>query len=645
MRARSMLLALALAAGVSAPAAARTTANPAGRLVLGPDGPTAQPLVASSSQAVNVGLAAGAVQIDSTWYDLQDMGSMGQHVVVGPDGRVHVSWQDEFCELDGVCPPNLSLPNPHPNRGQGYAYRDALGTWHNLGKVRDPNLAALHCCALPDEIGGFGSLALAPSGRVAVAQHINEESCDLRAQFDYQTSVGGTTWSGQLPSFVTPSGNSFLFPQVAPTPSGGFTLMGEVPEAGSYAEVNQIGVSWFPGGNTTYTCFNFQGGAWTLPAPVSLFRDGFPAFPAIATSSNGRVGIAVGDFGGNVYLIESSNGSFAAGTITIRNLTNYTDAQVTAADSTSTQYRAYVNCAIAYNDTTPNVVWSELQARRVGGVVQFYDWHSRIRLWNSLRGPSTVYQVPAGVADSYDNIDNGLNGPLCGFNTITVDWPQVGFSEDGSETYVAWLRFVDGQVDPTADEQLTGICTGTGFGDIACSVAVGAAGAWSAPENLTNTPNCDERFFSLAPRNPGGRLHLVFQASATNEAGSAIIGDRGATPGNVLRRIAYLEKRPAASRLDVSPTVAAGLPSLRVWPNPVFGAVRIRFDAGANAPAGRRAEVYGIDGRRVASLPLVSGSALWDAHDAAGGRVPAGVYFARLSDDPATSAVRFVVAR
>lgn len=646
MRATFLLLALALAAGLAAPAAARTRPNPDGRLVLGTDGPAGGPLrtAAATATALNVGLAAGAVQIDSVWYDLQDMGSMGQHVVVGPDGRVHVSWQDEFCELNSLCPPNLSLPNPHPNRGQAYAYRDASGVWHNLGKVRSPALAALRCCGNPDPIGGFGSLALAPTGRIAVAQHINEEGCDLRGQFYYQQSVGGSTWSAQLPTFITPNGSSFLFPQVAATPSGGFSLLAEVPVAGGYDEVTDLAVSWFPSGNTTYSCFNFQGGDWTRPMPLSLFRDNRPAFPAIAVSSNGRVGIAVGDFGGNVFLVESSTGSFLPGTVTIRNLTNYTDAQVTKGDSTSTQYRPYVHCAIAYNDTTPNVVWSELQARKIGSTVQYFDWRSRIRHWSSDRGAQTVYQVPAGVADRYDDVDNGLKGPLCGFNSITVDWPQVGFSEDGSETYVAWLRYVDAEIDPTADMQLTGICTGIGFGDIACSVARGA-GAWSPAENLTNTPKSDERFFSLATRNPGGRLHIVYQASATDQSGSAIIGDRGLTPGNILRRIAYLEKRPAASVLAVTPGVTSGGPALRVWPNPVFGAARVRIDAAPGTPAGRRAEIYGVDGRRIASLPLESGSVQWDATSADGGRVPSGVYFARISDDPATSAVRFVIAR
>ena len=130
-----------------------------------------------------------------------------------------------------------------------------------------------------------------------------------------------------------------------------------------------------------------------------------------------------------------------------------------------------------------------------------------------------------------------------------MDWPQVGFSSDGSETYVAYLSFTDAHVDPTADAGLPGIVTGIGYGDISCSVARGA-GAFAAPQNLTNTPNTDERFFSLATRNPGGRAHIVFQAAATNEAGCAIIGDRGTTPGNLLRRIAYFEPTLSASLLD-----------------------------------------------------------------------------------------------
>lgn len=654
MRPDPRLLACAFAALVSsfAPAVhARTTPNPGARTVLDPDGPRlvrAAATAATATTAAAVGLPAGAVQLDSTWYDLQDMGSLGHHIEVGADGRVHATWQDDFCEINGVCPPNLNLPQPYPNRGNAYAVRDAGGTWHNLGKVNDPRIAAHPCCTAAEEFGGLGSLALTPSGRAIIAQHLNEDGCDLHGDFYLEDAAGGSTWAGYLSPIA--GGSSFLFPQAAMTPAGGVTLLGEVPVAGIYDETLQLGVSWFPTTGTSFSCWNWQGGAWlnVVPGvvPSTLFPDGRPAFPCLAASSNGRVGMAVGGFGGNMYLIESSNGTFAAGTVTIRNLTNYNDANIVKADSSSTQYRAYIHCHVAYNDTTPHVVWSELQARRSGSSIVFADYHSRIRHWSPDRGVETVYQVPAGVADHFDDIDNGLNGPLAGFNTLSVDWPQVGFSDDGSETYVCWLRYADGEVDASANGGLPGICTGVGYGDIACSVGR-TSQPWSASQDLTNTPRTDERFFSLATRNPGGVLHLLFQASATDQAGCALIGDRGTSPGNILRRIAYLEVKPAASVL----AVGAGSPPgrgrpLEASPNPVFGPARVTFTAGPSENPARRIEVYSIDGRRVVSLPLSrSVSVAWDGRDDDGRRVPSGVYFARVTDSSPNTSVRVVLAR
>ena len=90
MTIRTILLYSVLAMVVAAPAGARPGANPAGRLVLGPDGPRALAsaggrgaLPASAQVVVPVPLPTGAVQLDSTWYDLQDMGSL-------EIGRAHV---------------------------------------------------------------------------------------------------------------------------------------------------------------------------------------------------------------------------------------------------------------------------------------------------------------------------------------------------------------------------------------------------------------------------------------------------------------------------------------------------------------------------------------------------------------------------
>jgi hypothetical protein len=639
---------LSLAMLMAAPVAARHDANPTGRLVLGTDGPRvavpaadrpASPAAATAITAIGVPLPAGAVQLDSTWYDLQDMGSLGHRIEVGPDFRVHVTWQDEFCELGGGCPPNLAAPQPHPNRGMGYAVRDVNGVWTNFGKITDPRLPV---CCIRDLVGGFGSLALPASGRVALAQHLNEDGCDLHGYFHLEDAPGASTFRGYLTPVVSPS---YLFPQVAANPNGSFTVLGEVPRGGQYDETNEIRVSYLAAPGTFYTCFNWQMGAWTAFAPASLFRDGRPAFPCIAASANGRVGVAVTDMGGDVFLIESSNGTFAPGTTTTRNLTHYSDASIVKSDSTSLEFRPYVHCHLAYNDTTPNVVWSEWQARKSGTVISYFDYHSRIRHWTPNRGVGTVYQVPPGVADHFDDVDNGLAGPLPGFNTLSVDWPQVGFSTDGSETYVAFLTFSDAHVDPTADAGLPGIVTGIGFGDIACSVARGT-GPFSVPQNLTNTPNTDERFFSLSTRNPFGRAHLVFQASATNEAGCAIIGDRGTTPGNLLRRIAYLAAPLSASLLDAPAPAAARVRALRVAPNPVLAHARVRFEAGTAAQT-RLVEVLDLTGRRIATLVLGAGapSVEWQGRDDQGRTAPAGVYFARVAGGSPDASVRFVVAR
>ena len=639
----ALVFILALAAP---PASARTSANPDGRAVREGNGVAVSPATPNRARAatptsasvVGVPLPAGAEAVDSTWYDLQDMGSLGHRIEVGSDGRVHITWQDEFCELGGGCPPNLAAPQPHPNRGMGYAYRSAGGNWNVLGKVTDPRLPV---CCIRDIAGGFGALALLPSGQAAIAQHLSEDGCDMRGYFHLEDAPGSSLFRGYLTPIVSPS---MLFPQIAANANGSFTVLAEVPRGGEYDETTEIKTSWLAAPGAIYSCFNWQMGAWTSFAPATLFRDGRPAFPSLAASSNGRVGVAVGDLGGNVYLIESSNGSFAPGTVTTRNLTNYSDGSIVKADSTSLEYRPYIHCHLAYNDTTPNVVWSEWQARKSGTQISYFDWRSRIRRWTPQADIQTVYQVPAGVADRFDDIDHLLAGPIAGFNTLSVDWPQVGFSADGSETYVAFLGFRDSQVDATADAGLPGIVTGVGFGDVLCSVSTG--GGFGAPQNLTNTPATDERFFSISTRNPGGRAHIVFQASATDQAGCAIIGDRGVTPGNLLRRIAYLAAPLTGSLVSVPSTDAARASRLTVAPNPLLSHGRLRLEAEPAATA-RRLDVIDLTGRRVASLVLPAGERAieWSGHDDGGRAIAAGVYFARLAGEAASPGVRFVVAR
>jgi hypothetical protein len=164
----------------------------------------------------------------------------------------------------------------------------------------------------------------------------------------------------------------------------------------------------------------------------------------------------------------------------------------------------------------------------------------------------------------------------------------------------------------------------------------------SAPQDLTNTPSTDERYFSLAARNPGGKAHLVFQASALNQAGCAIINDRGTNPGNVLRRIVYLEVPLTASLVAVGDAPRLTMHTMLAVPNPANARVRFAFD-GAARP-GAEIEVFSLSGRRMARSPMrPDGSFEWDGRDGNGRRAAAGVYFARLTGEPRVRPARFTL--
>jgi hypothetical protein len=263
--------------------------------------------------------------------------------------------------------------------------------------------------------------------------------------------------------------------------------------------------------------------------------------------------------------------------------------------------------------------------------VFYADYRSRVMHWTTGEGATVVYRTPAGVADLYDDIDSGGTGPIAGFNTISVDWPQVGFNDAGTTRIVTFVRFVDAEIDPTADAGLPGIVTGIGYGDVGlCTSAAG--GAWSSLQNLTSTPQADDRFPAIPSRNANGKTHLLWQTSRfAQEAGISMIGDRGAIAINYERRIAYLEPTLAGGAVD-APEIAAAATGFdwSIRPNPTEGPTRFVF-ARANDGSVRAVEIFDVAGRAVARMDAAPGATeiAWDG-TLEGRRLPGGVYFARL---------------
>ncbi|MCK4546981.1 MAG: T9SS type A sorting domain-containing protein [Candidatus Eisenbacteria sp.] len=582
--------------------------------------------------------------VDSTYYDLQDMGGLGKRIVVAPNGEVHLSYQNGFCYLaPNGCPPDPNEPDPFPKRAMGYAGH-AGGSWYFPGKVTDPDLP--QCCASPDDLGGYGAIALTPDGRAAIAQHMNQDGCDRRGDVYVDSGVGTGDWEAYLGE-ITPE--SYMFPQLVANPNGSFTMLGEVPRGGEHGGTFDVRVAYLGEEGQEIDCqtIYWQFGSWRSIIDLGLFIGETPEFPSIAGGSDGRVAVAVVDNGGNVYLVESSDGTFDPGTTALTNITNYSPDGITDPDSTSCEYRPFVQCDVAYNDTVPHVVWCEMQARKEGDSFYLIDYRSKVKHWSPETGVETVYQIPPGVADLYDEPYLGLPGYYPGFNTATVDWPQVGFSDDGARTYVVWVGFNDTDVDTSVHAGLPGIVLGVGFGDLYFARSDGRG--WMEPENITDSPDRDDRYPSLAVLNPDGLAHIVYQTSAAAAAGGSIIGDRDEEPLD-LHYILYHEFQTGYYG-TVAREETAGLPfsALRCYPNP--GRSSVHFSVGVDVGGRIDVSIFDVTGRRVAEVTAVkqAGGILdieWNGRGDGGSAVASGVYFAALAVDGVPQGVqRFVLVR
>ena len=137
-----------------------------------------------------------------------------------------------------------------------------------------------------------------------------------------------------------------------------------------------------------------------------------------------------------------------------------------------------------------------------------------------------------------------------------------------------------------------------------------------------------------------------------SQAGVALIGDRGDAPGNLIRRIAYLERPLTASLVGVGDRPRLPAATLRIFPNPALERVRFVYQtAAATEPtatvarlAARAIQVFSVSGRRVARIPMAAGgSATWDGRDRSGRPLASGVYLARIEGEQGSSPVKFML--
>ncbi len=137
--------------------------------------------------------------------------------------------------------------------------------------------------------------------------------------------------------------------------------------------------------------------------------------------------------------------------------------------------------------------------------------------------------------------------------------------------------------------------------------------------------------FNISPADSGDMMVTVTRNGYLPYVGSTWVnyGSAGASPG------------------EVKPL------TVKVFPNPAAGSVRVTYAMPRlHAAQGGREhiEVYDAQGRHVSSIPVTEtttsyGTVTWDGRSASGARVPAGIYFLKISNENDTISTKFVFLR
>ena len=463
---------------------------------------------------------------------------------------------------------------------------------------------------------------------------MNEDGCDLRGNFYLEDAPGGTTWTAYLTPIVSPS---YLFPQVVATAERLVRRARRGPaSAARTTRPTEFRVSRLAAAGTPFACpTGWQGGPWTqVVAAVAVPRRRRRRSRRSRRRPTAGSASRSTDFGGNVFLIESSQ----------RHVRRRHDhdpqphrttptPRSPRTDSTSTQYRAV-------HPLPPRLQrhHAERGVERAAGAPQ-----RRQRSSTSTTAAASGTGAPARRRRDREagagrrgrplrrRGPRALSGPLSGFNTHLggLAAGRLLGRRQRDLRRVAALRRRRGRSDRR--RRAAGHRHRHRLRRHRAAASRRGAGRGRAPQNLTQTPTTDERFFSLAARNPAATRTCCSRPRPPTRPACAIIGDRGTAPGNVLRRIAYLE-RPITAR-----SLVVGDPPADARRDAVAARVaqsRARRGVGSRcraADAATHVEVLAVErtARRARGAPAADRRAGTDATSAAA-RVPAGLYLARV---------------
>jgi hypothetical protein len=359
--------------------------------------------------------------------------------------------------------------------------------------------------------------------------------------------------------------------------------------------------------NRTADFSTWQG--WTQ-YPGSNDRGG--RYPTMANAA-GRVGSllnATYDLG--VFFLESTNNGVTWPTSATQ---IYPVTRIVGTDTLG----AWVGADFTYDGNDPLVAINTSRKSTTG----LYFAGSRIEFWSQATG--FVDAVPWDSTKYPSTM-------VTQSNHLSLGYPAI--AKSGSRIVIAYMAFLN-------DTTTIDTTTGRYFGDIFYVQSADGGLTWTAPVNLTNTPQLDERYPSISKYNEPGFANIVWQEDKYAGTWVTATPDAG-TPGSRDRQVFLKLQLPSVSVGDDEELVT-DFKLRQNFPNPFNPVTKISYTIPVASEVrlsvsnmlGQEVKVV-VDSRRNAGTYEVSFSAA---------DLPSGVYFYTLRAGQYTDTKKMILVK
>ncbi len=404
---------------------------------------------------------------------------MESHYDYGSNGGVLSNIWDYADGTLTVARMGATQPNPYSDRGTYFSFFDGT-TWSPMTKVEQARR-------------GWSNLSSMADGRNVTVSHVaNEVNVDALKGFGI--------WTSAITNYAT-SGQPAIWPRLAVDARDNIFVCASL-QTGS-----QFGIT----GRKEVAISRDGGFVWThqiLLPDTSTRKPQFTADDQAMDSFGDNIAIAASEIGGDIHLWESlDNGT----TWHYRNVTNYPRDIPVGTEA----YRPFRACDVLYdNEGNLHIFWETLLAAQdtAGTALElFYNRNAGIQHWSQTLGQTQVVSW-ADLSGAEAESDEDLFRAGDVFNQINanmslVGQPQAGVDVTGSLFLLfAALRPRDYDADSTHFTDLYAVRSDHG------------GGAWGAPINVSNTPQSEDLWASLAD-NVGDSLRFVYQSDGNTGNG------------------------------------------------------------------------------------------------------------------------------